>query len=472
MTTSTPQPTQSTPTGSKSKFDQWRYRLTRSWEHRFSPVRPRVIAGLGAYSLWGLLLARSMFGGEMSRAILLMRPVVLLVAHLFPQAALLASIPAAAFGNVLMVPWLSLNAYALVVAVAGLGVVTRRWKLIMPFHGVVILLATTVVVSAFTNDAIVGGLSVRPSALYTAMGLSMMIAASLIRPRIDQVLLAIACTGALVGVTVLAGWFRQGDTPAEGQIQRVYALGLNPNYLGLLVAFGSIAGVAVGLERRQGRFVLLALPCLLAMPSLKSRTALLLVGVGFLWMLLRHSQRRLRDVIAVGLVFALVSIMYASLGTLVYRAVLGRRATVSLSSTDQFRRDVARFAFEQGLRHPVAGVGFGQFSELAGTRFAIAYPSAHNDFLRYFAELGGFGLGLLLTLIVLIARAARSAGAPRVATPMLAIMIVPMLLAETLSSLPTLMGPVILAGAVVGAARRKHGPGTNAIGSRPPSWNE
>jgi O-antigen ligase len=422
------------------------------WARHVGDNRQRMLVGVTVYAMWALLLVRAIFGGQTSRAVLLLLPLVLLAANARPRLALLASIPAATFGTVVLSSWLSFRAYALVVAGAGLGVVTRRWRVLPVFHATVGLLALTVVGSAFTNAAFAGTLSVRTPALYTAMGLAVMASAAMIRPRIDHVLLVIAATGAAVGWVVLVGWFRIDELTRPGALLRVFALGLNPNYLGVLVALGALAAVGLAVERRVWWFALLAVPCVLAMPNLKSRTALALLAVGLVAIVVSLPGRRRRR-LAVGVgVLALVLLLDTSVVDDIYRSVLGARADLDLSGTDEFRRGVAVYAWEQGLDHPLAGLGYGQFPVVAGARFPIVNPSAHNEYLRYFAELGVVGLGLLVALVVQVGRAVRRVPLRTTSTVVLGMYVLAMFTMEPLQSLPTSMGVLVLAGAVVGWA--------------------
>jgi O-antigen ligase len=412
-----------------------------------------MFVGMSAYWLWALLVVRSLFGGQTSRALLLVLPVVLIVANRFARAAVLAAIPAAAFGSVVLASWLSFRAYALIAAVAALGVLTRRWSPVPRFHSAVALLVAMVVGSAYTNTATVGGLSIRTLALYTVAGFAMMASAAVIRPAIDQVLLAIAATGALVGWAVLAGWFRLGNRSAPGELLRVFALGLNPNYLGLLVSLGALAACGLAVERKSWWVALLALPCVLSLPSLKSRTALLVLALGAVTIVASLPGRRRRRIVFVFAALGLVWALNTTLVSDVYRSVLGARADLNLAASDGLRRDVASFAFNQGLSHPLVGLGYGQFPAAAGTRFLVANPSAHDEYLRYFSELGVVGLGLLIAVVAEVGLALRRVAFRTTAGTVLAMYAVAMAAMEPLQSLPTSMGVMVLAGSVVGCSR-------------------
>lgn len=433
------------PVGVREHIDAARTRL-------LGPNRERMLIGLVVYTLWALLLVRSIFGGQTSRAVLLVLPLVLLAANARPRLAILTIIPAAAFGSVVLSSWLGFRAYALVVAVAGLGVVTRRWRVLPAFHGTLLLLVVTVVGSAFTNEALAGTLSVRALALYTAMALLVMASAAMIRPQIDHVLLAIAITGAAVGWVVIAGWFRMSDLTRSGALLRVFALGLNPNFLGVIVALGALAAVGLAVERRTWWYAVLAVPGVLALPNLKSRTALFLLAAGLVAIVVSLPGRRRRRLAIALFVLAMVWVLNASFVDDIYRAVLGARADLDLTGTDDFRRGVASYAFDQGLRNPLTGIGYGQFPTAAGAQFPIVNPSAHNELLRYFAELGVIGLGLLVAVIVQVGMAVRRVPLRTTAGVVLGAYAVAMLTMEPVQSLPTSMGVMVLAGAVVGWA--------------------
>lgn len=433
------------PVGVPEHIDAARTRL-------LGPNRERMLIGLVVYTLWALLLVRSIFGGQTSRSVLLVLPLVLLAANARPRLAIISVIPAAALGSVVLPSWLGFRAYALVVAVAGLGVVTRRWRVVPAFHGTLLLLVVTVVGSAFTNDAFAGELSQRSLALYTAMGLLVMASSAMIRPQIEHVLLTIAITGAAVAWVVTAGWFRIRDLSQSGAFLRVFALGLNPNYLGVIIALGMLAAVGLAVERRTWWYAVLAVPAVLALPNLKSRTALFLLAAGLMAIVVSLPGRRRRRLAIALFVLALVWVLNASFVDDIYRAVLGARADLDLTSNDDFRREVASYAFNLGIRNPLSGIGYGQFPTAAGARFTIVNPSAHNELLRYFAELGVLGLGLLVAVIVQVGMAVRRVPLRMTAGVVLGAFVMAMLSMEPVQSLPTSMGVMVLAGAVVGWA--------------------
>lgn len=425
----------------------------RKWT-RWSPGK---LALLGGYALWATTIVYSLSTGRIPRVFLLLLPAVVFVIHLVPRWAVIAAIPIATFGTVVLPAQLTQRSYLLLIGIAGLGVMTRRWDLRLRFHVPLVLLSLIVVVSAFLADGPANPYAFRNFAVLTAIGLLMSGAAALMRPPLTAVLYTLAAVGVAVALVVLVGWFENplpaGDIPVADNLRRAYALGLNPNYLALVIVVGAIAAVGLALERQRYWMLLGTVPCLLSLPELKSRGPLVLIAFGVLWVVVSLRSRRWRRLAVVVGVLGLLMLFRPSVGQDLYRSVLGSRADLDLTRSDDFRLDVARFALDQGLDHPLLGVGYGQFPMTAGTQFAIAFPSAHNEYLHVFSELGFIGLALLILVILRVAQAARRCSIPVTSTAVLATYALAMLSMDTLYSLPTSMGVFVLAGAVVADSR-------------------
>jgi hypothetical protein len=417
---------------------------------RLSAYRWRKLIGVLLYCIWAMLFVRAIFSGQTSRAALFALPCLLFAAAFRPQLAILAVVPAATFGTALLPGLLSFSGNVLVAAVAALGLLTGRWRTVPLFQGTVVLLTLTVFTSAYSSGELAGTLSVRSLALYTGMGLTVMASAVLIRPRVDHVLLAIAISGAAVGCVVLMGWFRIDELTNEGDLLRVFALGLNPNYIGVILAVSSLAAAGLALERRMWWCFGLLAPCLMALPILKSRTSLLLLVVGTAALIVAMPGRRLRRLAITAGLLSILFLLHSAVVEDIYRSVLGARADLDLSESDQFRRDLAVFALKQGFANPLAGIGYGQFPVAAHRSFQVGYPAVHNEYLRVFAELGGLGLCLLTAIIIQVGRAAQRVPMRATVSVLLATYGIAMLFMETLQSLPTSMGVLVLAGTVVG----------------------
>ncbi len=446
--------------GTLPQLTRFRLSLTNDqrWPHVWRSFGPLGI--VASYALWSAAVVYSIGSGNRARLLLLLLPLVLLVVHQVPRFVLVGMIPVATFGQVVLPELLSQRIYLLVIAVAGLGVVTRRWTMQPRFHMPVIALAVVVVLSAWLTDPSTSPYSFRSFAVLTSIGLLMCGAAALIRPTLEAVAVTLVATGALVSVVVLAGWFIDPRTAAESarvpvELRRVSALGLNPNYLALIIVVGAIAAVGLAFERRRFWILLAVIPCLGALPSLKSRGPLLLLLVGLIWVLVAAPGRRTRRVSIAALALGCVMLFRPTIWGEIYRSVLGGRADADLATPDQVRFDVARFAIELGFDNPLLGAGYGQFPVNAGTRFILAYPSAHNEYLHVFSELGLIGIGLMVIVMLRVGQAVRRCTLPVTAGAVLATYAVAMLSIDSLYSLPTSMGVLVLAGAVAGDAHRR-----------------
>jgi hypothetical protein len=418
------------------------------------------------YGLWSLLVVRTAFAGTQARLVLLLTPVVVLAIMRAPKLAMLATIPAATFGTVVLPSLLSYRAYVLVIAVAGLGLIGRKWRLWLPFHLPLVLLGVVTLFSAATIETADIPYSVRLFAILTVIGLMTCGAAALIRPSLVAVAGAVTVTGVLVAVSVLAGWFAIADRKPVNvvipdDLRRAYALGLNPNYLGIIIVLGAVASVGLAVELRRPWLVAAAVPCAMALSEVRSRGAFALVLIGVTWVLLASPIRRGRRVVLSAIIVGGVLLFAPSAPADLYRSVVGGRADLDLSGSDQARVSAATYAIEQGLAHPLLGLGYGRFQVTAGAHFSLGQLGNHNEYLRHFSELGFVGLALFLVVIVQVGRAVRACEMPITAGAVLMTYAGAMLTADTLMSLPTSMGVLVLSGAVVGNSRL-------SVGTSPP----
>jgi O-antigen ligase len=215
---------------------------------------------------------------------------------------------------------------------------------------------------------------------------------------------------------------------------------------------GAVAALGLALHGRRPLFALAVLPCLAAMPMIKSRSSLVLVAVGAFVVLFVGRGVRARTVTVAAIVLVLLAA--PTIVTSTYDAVLGERAAADLSQTDAARAAAAQVAFDVAVDHPVLGVGYGNFPVYAAQDPALGFElNTHNDYLRIASEAG---LGAFAALVYVLASGVRSMRRLRHGTPALAVALVyctALLVANPLSNLVVSTGFWVLLGASVGAAR-------------------
>ena len=374
--------------------------IARTWVRRLL-----IVVYLG----WSALLVREILTGSTSRVVLLLLPLVLVAANQFPQACVLAAGPIGLFSGIALGGILSIRYPVVLVAIGGFGLVTRRWMLMPWFHIPVGILLVFVAIGMTRMDASAGAQSLGSSSLPLVLGLCTLAAAACIAPKVADALVVMGLTSVALAFVVLSGLFRSPETrdlaDDPSAILRVTALGLNPNSLGALLALGIVVWVGLAAERRNPLIIVLAIPEVLALPLLKSRSSLLLLAIGVLFVVFITPGKRGVRVVSIGLIALLVLMLFPTLMSAPYNAVLEERAAYDLSRSDDLRRAAATLALETAVENPWLGVGYGNFAVVSRDPNAIGFVVAvHNDFLRIAAELG---LGALVCLGLMLVRVFR-----------------------------------------------------------------
>ncbi|HEY4190495.1 MAG TPA: O-antigen ligase family protein [Candidatus Limnocylindrales bacterium] len=272
-------------------------------------------------------------------------------------------------------------------------------------------------------------------------------------------------------IPVIGGLYAGGQ--AQG-LARVTGTFQNPNYFGLFAGLGVVLALGVAVEEpRHRRLALLCLPIIgLAVLGTLSRGSVAATGIGIVaWLWFR--DRQLATISAVG--FLIVGLVVAPL---LVDARLGQTtqeaaaaAQQGLSESDQQRFESVAAGTQLFLLDPLFGVGFGQYEYVSprfvGNSFAT---SAHNQYLKIFAEQGLLGAAVYAAAAVaLLLAMLRSASRWRqTSIAMLAVFAVSGLFLEPLTTFQTsgvmsLMLGVVLA---VPAAERVAVPDWSARLSR------
>jgi O-antigen ligase len=231
-------------------------------------------------------------------------------------------------------------------------------------------------------------------------GLGLLAAAIASPPPPGGLARVIALSGGIAAAVALAG----GDH-AQGRLE---AFGLNPNYLGVLMALPLVAAAGLARRTRQPGWLVPAGVCLAGMVATQSRGAFLAAGVGIAVVLVQGRPPRLQMLVTAVAVVAAV-IFPSSLGA-AERFATGPRDSAALAADTLVRERTARFAASVATEHPLRGIGYGRFSSYAAAspRLGI-YIATHNDYLRLAAEAGAVAPAALLALMYLGARGRRTA---------------------------------------------------------------
>ncbi len=230
-------------------------------------------------------------------------------------------------------------------------------------------------------------------------------------------------------------------------------LGENANGVGFLIALGLVAGVLL-LRNRGLRGPVIggaaAVTGVFALFATGSRGAVLAASVGVAVIALRRliSGGRVKAVVAVACLAGSV-LLAASPVTDAFLDATGREASGAQQNVVDRERSLA-FAVQQGVAHPLFGIGLGG---LAGGGQQL---SAHNVFGGIFAESGAIA-ALLFTAICALSLLRAREHAPRSLLPLLAAVIISGLSLEWWGQGRT--GPVamLVIGAALGLPRAARG---------------
>src|SRR5581483_360378 len=270
------------------------------------------------------------------------------------------------------------------------------------------------------------------------LGLLLLSVAVSVHLPLRSLLTASSAYGVVAAVVTLAGW--RSGTRAAG-------VGLNPNYLGLVLAVGLVALLGETLRTRRPVWVLGFALTASALVKTGSRSALVSAAFGAAILLL--SGRPLR-VQAVALI-AIPGLAFLVPTESVQSTLLPNRGALEQSYNSSLRMQAAVSALHAAIEHPLTGIGYANFPEYAAAdqRLGI-YMNTHNDYLRLAAETGVPGVGLLLTLLLLpIGRRGRPLTQnERAATALIATYSVGLLFANTLESLQVTVPVWVLLGSL------------------------
>lgn len=193
------------------------------------------------------------------------------------------------------------------------------------------------------------------------------------------------------------GAFLLGLLSPPGFDGRSYALGQNPNGLGLIEAVGLTALVTLAVRFGSKIAWIGVILGTFALAGTNSRGSLLSAAVGIGWCLISSSRGWHRWLIAAALSVGVAAAPLMA-GALQH-FFLGQRTSAEMGDVGAIRGNVAATAIEVANSHPLGGVGLGNFSSvttmLTGVHENIA---SHNEYLGLAAECGYVGFILIVVL--------------------------------------------------------------------------
>ncbi|SBT37745.1 O-antigen ligase family protein [Micromonospora auratinigra] len=329
-----------------------------------------------------------------------------------PSAALAIGVAAPVLQTAVPSTLLTLGALALLFVVIGVrwrgatATARRRASFLLATGVVTVLLGLLVTGPA---DDVVGtdpslGLGVGGIPLAIIYATVLGAAATIVGPNGRTVACWLAVLGVVAAIAAL-------ETPALGTDRNTVVLGENANGIGMFTAVGLIAGLVTA---RRARAVVrvagwaAAVVCALGVIASGSRGALLAVVAGGA-ALIFHRAIVARPAKAVPAMLVVLTLLAVTAGPLADRFLgfVGREQTGAQLNVVG-REDAARYAIEQGLAHPLTGVGLGRLAQVSAVDPAAAYAlRAHNVFAGAFAESGLLVVLALLGICVLALLAAR-----------------------------------------------------------------
>jgi O-antigen ligase len=212
-------------------------------------------------------------------------------------------------------------------------------------------------------------------------GMVLMFSAGSLRPRPLHVVMMTAVSASLAGVFT---YFYKG----YDQEGRIISLGLNTNYLGVMMAVGVVAVAVCISETKQWYWLVLAPPLVWVIVATHSRGTLLSLIAG-LALFFAYAGARARYMAVLVLAFGLSLLPVFSSFT--EKTLLGNRTNFGRSN--ELRGEVLKAAFRTTIDHPIIGIGYGLFQPTSFDNPKVGrILNTHNDYARLASETGIPGL--------------------------------------------------------------------------------
>ncbi|WP_432837665.1 O-antigen ligase family protein [Dactylosporangium sp. CA-092794] len=253
-------------------------------------------------------------------------------------------------------------------------------------HLAIVLLGTVLILSVHgagpsTRASDLGG-------LLAGLALLAAVAALPARPRTVARLVVLAGGAAAVS-GLIAGVEVSG---------RLAGVGLLANYFGAMLAVPAAAGVGLARVERRILWLVPSALCVAAIVQTHSRGAAIAAGAGLAVALL--AGRRLPAQIAGAALVAAAAVVMLHVANPLTEAVVSGRDADQLDINNRVRLDAVRLALTEAAHHPVLGIGYGAFPQVAAEDpHLYLYMNTHDDYVRLAAESGVAALLLFLVLL-------------------------------------------------------------------------
>ncbi|WP_433392430.1 O-antigen ligase family protein [Micromonospora sp. KLBMP9576] len=217
-----------------------------------------------------------------------------------------------------------------------------------------------------------------------------------------------------ISLLVSLGYGLAGGASATSFNDRFQGLYANPNMLSIICALTIPLGWALYRQSRKRAQLLGIVPAAIALPITESRTALVAVLVGALWVVLRHGigpLARLAAAVVGGVGLAYVfNLLPRIVGSPVAQSFSARFTDPDNGDFSNGRTQTWQATVELWQSRPTFGFGYASGSQLfTQTRedgfFNVGVNLVHNSYLQWLLELGIGGVVPLLLLLLAAIRA-------------------------------------------------------------------
>ncbi|MGW0213430.1 O-antigen ligase family protein [Micromonospora chokoriensis] len=199
-------------------------------------------------------------------------------------------------------------------------------------------------------------------------------------------------------------------TSFNDRFQGVYS---NPNMLSIICALTIPLGWALYQQSRKRTQLLGIAPAVIALPMTESRTALIAVVVGGLWVVLRHGAGPVARLLVVtvggvGLAY-LFGVLPSVVGSTWAQTFAARFTDPDNGDLSNGRNQTWQAAVELWQSRPTLGFGYASGIHLfEQTRqngfFDVSVNLVHNSYLQWLLELGVIGIAPILVLLFVALR--------------------------------------------------------------------
>lgn len=299
-----------------------------------------------------------------------------------PKSFVLAAIPLITFPTISIagIPVGLLITFA-TVAVWVAGMLTGKWSFLARVHFLMLSWALVLVLNVVLSGSM-STLTDRAGDLMTLLGgvfLSAVVVS--VRPDPRRTATVMGLTGGLAAFVAQVGGSFSHD--------RLTALGLGPNYLGIVLAMALVVAFGKALGTGNSAWWIVVVVDVGGLLATQSRGSFIAAAVGLTVLVIQ--DRRRFAILLLGL-FAVTFLFLKSDwddGRVV--GPLLTRPESELRSNNEIRGEAALLSAQVAVQNPVWGIGYGNFPEEAEDKLGV-FINTHNDFLRLAAEAGLLGL--------------------------------------------------------------------------------